>query len=279
MAREARCGLAERDGQPEKSWVGRSFSKAAEGYDAVAGLQRQVGDRLVTRLRELSIVPHSLLDLGAGTGYCTARLAEQFPHADLLALDIALGMLRMLDRRNGLRGRIRRVCGDGEFLPLRGGCMDVIFSNLALQWCADLPGALAEFKRILRPGGAVLFSTFGEATLRELRDAWARVDDYSHVNAFVSRKNMVHALEDAGFRDFAVISERRVLSYPGVEALLRELKGLGAHNVTANRPRHLTGKGSYRRMLDAYAPQGAEGRVEASFEVLYAQARLPAVAG
>ena len=96
-------------------------------------------------------MPGIILDVGAGTGYCTARLAEQFPEAGLFALDIAEGMLRKLHGRPGLRGKVLRVCGDGESLPLRDSSVDLVFSNLALQWCVDLPAALAEFRRVLRP--------------------------------------------------------------------------------------------------------------------------------
>jgi malonyl-CoA O-methyltransferase len=153
--------------------------------------------------------------------------------------------------------------------------VDLVFSNLALQWCADLPAVLAGFRRVLRPGGRVLFSTFGEATLCELRAAWACADGYSHVNAFVSRASVEAALAVADFGDCRVGGEGKVVSYPGVAALLRELKALGAHNVTRNRPRHLTGKGVFRKMLAAYAGAAADARIDASFEIVYVQAGLP----
>ncbi len=275
MAQTARPDLTAQVALPEKRWVGRSFSRAASGYDQVAALQRQVGEQALASLREISLAPASILDVGAGTGYCTARLAGLFPDAALIALDIAEGMLRTLGGRPGLRGRAYRICGDGEALPLCGHSVDLVFSNLALQWCANLPAVLAEFRRVSRPGGAVLFSTFGESTLRELRMAWAQADGYSHVNTFVSLAAVEAALADAGFGAVRVSGERRVLTYPGVDALLRELKGLGAHNITRGRPRHLTGKGVFRKMLDAYAAAMPEGRIEASFEVIHALARLP----
>jgi len=260
---------------PEKRWVGQSFSKAASDYDLAAVLQRQVGERLLERLQEIPCAPKTILDVGAGTGYCTARLAGMFPEAELLALDIAEGMLRILRERPGLGGRARRICGDGESLPLRAFSVDLVFSNLALQWCAELPVVLAEFRRVLRPGGMVIFSTFGEGALCELRAAWAKADAYSHVNAFVSRASVEAALVGADFGDCSISGERRVFAYPSVEALLRELKTLGAHNVTQNRPRHLTGKGVFRSMSQAYADSSEEGRIEASFEIVYGQGRLP----
>lgn len=263
-----------RAGLPEKPWVGRSFSRAASGYDRVAGLQRQIGERLLARLDEAHAMPKTILDVGAGTGFCTERLAQDFPEAELVALDIAEGMLRVLGERPGLRGHALRVCGDGEALPLRDASVDWVVSNVALQWCADLPAVLAGFRRVLRPGGRVLFSSFGEGTLRELRRAWAEADGHTHVNAFASLATVEGALAAAGFAEYSLHSERRVLAYPSVEALLRELKSLGARNVTHDRPRQLTGKGTFRRMLDAYAQAMPGNRIQASFEVVYVHARL-----
>ncbi len=259
---------------PEKRWVGQSFSRAASSYDPVAALQRQVGEELLGRLRQTALAPRVILDAGAGTGFCTAQLAGIYPAASLLALDIAEGMLAALKARPGLGGNSLHICGDCETLPLRDGSVDLVFSNLALQWCADLPGVLAEFRRVLRPGGLLAFSSFGPATLGELREAWAKADSYSHVNAFMSRESVGLALAHGDFREFHVRGELRRLAYPDVIALLKELKGLGAHNVTTNRPRHLTGKGVFRKMLDAYGATLSDGRIEASFEIIYGLARL-----
>jgi malonyl-CoA O-methyltransferase len=259
---------------PDKRWVGYSFSKAAPDYDAVAALQRLVGERLLAKLHQMHCLPKVIVDVGAGTGYCTARLAERFPDVDLQALDIAEGMLRTLRERPGLREKAFSICGDGESLPLRAQSVDLVFSNLALQWCADLPAVLAEWRRVLRPGGWILFSTFGAATLCELRAAWAKVDAYSHVNVFATQVEVAAALAGEGFSDSRVDVERNLLAYPSVDALLRELKSLGAHNVTRNRPRHLTGKGAFRHMQAAYLDSATEGCIESSFEIVYGSGRL-----
>jgi malonyl-CoA O-methyltransferase len=265
--------------QPEKRWVGRSFSKAALGYDRVAALQRQVGEGLLARWPDGRCAPATLLDLGCGTGYCTALLAGRFPAAGLLALDIAWGMLRAFELRPGLQGQAPRMCADMEALPLRDGSVDGVFSNLALQWCTDLTAAMAEIRRVLRPGGMFLFSTFGASTLWELRAAWAKADHHTHVNAFVSVEAIEAALQQAGYADGSVISEQRVVHYASVAALLRELKSLGAHNVTLARPRHLTGKGTLRTMMEAYAAAMSPGPIAASFEIVYGRARLPGAGG
>ena len=253
----------------DKRWVGKSFSRAASGYDRVATLQRQVGEGLLNRLPESEFIPKSILDLGAGTGYCTALLGKRFPNAGLIAVDIAEGMLGTFKQRGGLQEKVMRICGDGETLPLRDGSVDMVFSNLAIQWCPDLSKVIGEFFRVLRPSGVLIFSTFGEATLWELRAAWAKADNYTHVNAFASKSAIESALTKANFGDISVLNEQCVIAYSSVSELLCELKKLGAHNITMNRPRHLTGKGVFRNMMEAYASAMPTGRINATFEITY----------
>ena len=258
---------------PDKRWVGKSFSRSASDYDRVASLQRHVGEGLLKCLPEDGFVPQTILDLGSGTGYCTAQLAKRFPDSSLIALDIAMGMLKVLGQRHDFHVQPQRVCADIERLPLKTNSVDLVFSNLALQWCSDLPAVLAEFKRVLRPGGLILFSTFGESTLYELRDAWAKAESrYTHVNGFKSKFALESALAGSHFAGVSVQSERFVLEYPSVDAILRELKQLGAHNVTNNRPRHLTGKGVFGRMLEAYSSSMVPGHIKASFEIVMGMA-------
>jgi len=258
---------------PDKRLVGASFGRAAPRYDRVAELQRSVGEALLADLRGRAGVPATIVDVGAGTGFFAACLLEVFPSTRLIALDLAEGMLRQMRGRPNLAGRSWLVCGDAESLPLADQSADVVFSNLALQWCSDLPAVFAEFRRILRPGGLALFSSFGAQTLIELREAWRQVDDYSHVNAFCPRDKVDEALQGAAFDEYAVRSSTVVLGYPGVEALMRELKDLGAHNVTLNRPRHLMGKGRLRKMIAAYGGSMSDGPITASFEIFYGCAK------
>lgn len=256
----------------DKRQVGLSFGRAAQGYDAVAGLQRQVGNHLLESL-PAGEAPTLSIDVGAGTGYCTRRLMERFPSGVLLALDLAEGMLHTLRRDMDAGGRFALLCSDAENLPVRTEVADLVFSNLALQWCQNVAAAFGEFHRILRPAGLLVFSTFGPATLRELRAAWARVDHHGHVLEFPSPEELEVSMKIAGFRDVTVRSVTTVLRYASVEVLMRELKELGAHNLRGDRPRHLTGKKKMRAMIEAYEPDGVEGKIPASFEIVYAYAR------
>lgn len=260
------------DVRVDKRLVGLSFGRAARDYDAVARLQRAVADTLLPVLPR-DVAPGVIVDVGAGTGYCTRRLAGLYPAASLTALDLAHGMLLRLRERAG--PRLTLVCGDAENLPLRSGSVDVVFSSLAIQWCQDAAAAFGEFARVLRPGGTLAFSTFGPATLVELRESWARVDGYRHVLEFTAPAELSAGLQGAGFRVVALRSEEKVLSYPSVDALMRELKGLGARNMAAGRPRHLTGKKAMRDMMGVYESRNGSGggQIPATFQIIYGLAR------
>lgn len=253
----------------DKQRVRRSFSRAAEHYDGLAVLQRQVGEGLLERLAKLPVDPAMLLDMGAGTGFFAARLADRYPDARVIALDISESMLHRARGRDSLARRGSFICGDAESLPLPGESVEVIFSNLTLQWCSNLDSVFAEFKRVLREGGCMLFSSFGPKTLRELRHAWQRADGHSHVNEFAARPEIAAAMKRAGLARLALESALSAVDYPSVYRLMRELKGIGAHNVTPDRPRHLTGKRTLQRMIEAYESLMENGRIRASFEVIY----------
>jgi malonyl-CoA O-methyltransferase len=256
---------------PEKRWVSASFSSAAAGYDGVAVLQREVGESLLGRLCPLGLRPVRVLDLGAGTGHFAGPLVSAFPDACCLAVDIAEGMLRFLRAHRPAGASIGLVVGDAEALPLADESVDLIFSNMALQWCERLDVAFAECRRVLRPGGRLAFSTFGKDTLGELRTAWRAVDGYSHVNAFPARRSVEQSLRAQGFSKVRVEAATVGRGYPSVLALMKELKALGARNLTRNRPRHLLGRHTLERVAEAYGrlPGMASG-VTASFEVLTA---------
>jgi malonyl-CoA O-methyltransferase len=141
-----------------------------------------------------------------------------------------------------------------------------------LQWCGDLDAAFREVRRVLRPDGLFAFTTFGPDTLRELRAAWAAVDGYSHVNTFIDMHDIGDALVRAGLTEPVLDVERVTLTYPDVLSLMRDLKVIGAHNVTAGRPRGLVGRGALRRVEAAYEPARRSGLIPATYEVVYGAA-------
>src|SRR5690606_23389655 len=147
----------------------RAFARAAAQYDASAVLQREVQQRLLERLELLAIQPRVILDAGCGTGQGVHLLARHYRKARLLALDWAEPMAVAARRRQTWRRRWATICADAQALPLADASVDLIHSNLMLQWCEDLPRVFAQFRRVLKPHSALLFSTFGPDTLHELR--------------------------------------------------------------------------------------------------------------
>lgn len=246
-----------------------AFDRASAGYEAAADLQARVSAELLERLTAFDFAPRVVLDLGAGTGRVTRELKRRYPRALVIALDLSPGMLREARRHQGLWRRFARVCGDALRLPLAGSSVDLVFSSLVLQWCEPLGQALAEVRRVLKPSGFFAFSTFGPDTLKELRAAWARADGFSHVNRFLDMHDVGDAIAHSGLAEPVLDVERVELGYPDTLSLMRDLKAIGAHNVTAGRPRTLLGKARLRRMTDAYEAFRRRGALPATYEVIY----------
>lgn len=266
----------------DKKHMRRAFQRAAAGYDACAVLQREIADRLLARLDLIKLVPARILDAGCGTGYATRALARRYPRAHIIGMDLAPGMATQAcaqrkthsDIHQWLaRGRDRYVCGDAECLPVATASVDMVFSNLVLQWC-DARLVFAEFLRVLRPGGVLMFSSFGPDTLRELRRAWAVADAATpHVHAFVDMHDLGDALVRAHFADPVMDAEYLTLTYADVMAVLHELKAIGAHNVAPQRSPGLTGKHRFARFVSAYESQRRpDGTLPATYEVVYGHA-------
>lgn len=256
--------------------VRRAFSRAAPDYAATAVLQAEVRARLLEQLDYLQRPPQRMLDLGCGPAAASKLLRQRWPKAELIALDLALPMLREAERQFSWRRRFERVCADARALPVAEQSVDLIFSNLCVQWIEDLPALFAEWRRVLRPGGLVLLSTFTQGTLQELREAFAAADDgRPHVSPFASIQNVGDALLGAGFRDPVLDSDRFTLTYPDARELMRELKAIGAANADSQRRRSLTGKARMHRVFQAYESFRHNDRLPASYEVVYAQAWGP----
>jgi malonyl-CoA O-methyltransferase len=253
--------------------VRHAFGRAAPDYLRHAALQREVEDRLLERLDYYTATPRRVLDLGCGPGRAAALLRRRYAGAEVIALDLAVPMLRQV--RTGWRRPLLRVCADARALPLPEASVDVLFSNLCIQWLDDLPALFAEFRRVLRPGGYVAFSTFGPDTLRELRAAWAAVDRTPHVVGFADIAGVGDALLAAGFRDPVLDTEHFTVHHADAIELMRELKAIGATNADAARARGLTGRSRFRRMLDAYERFRRDGLLPATYEVIAAHAFGP----
>ena len=255
--------------------VARSFGAASRGYDAAAWLQAEARRELLSRLDLLAAPPAAVLDLGAGTGVAALEIKRHYPRAWVGAVDIAAPMLAQARRRSRFWRPLRRVQADARALPFSDASFDLVFTNLMLQWLTPPDAALAEMRRVLRPGGLLLASSFGPETLRELRAAWQAADGGVHVNEFVDVHDLGGALARAGFTEPVLDVDRIVRHYPDALALMRELKVLGAHNLDARRARGLTGRRTFGRMTAAYEAERQTPGLPATWQLVFAVAWAP----
>lgn len=257
----------------DKRCARRAFGRAADSYDAAAVLQHEVGERMLERLDYVKLQPQRVLDIGCGTGLTTEKLLRRYPKAEVIALDFSLPMLERTRRRGRWLRRPRCVCGDLDRLPLASQSVDLVYSNAAIQWSADPAGAIAEMHRVLRPGGLLMFSSFGPDTLYELRAAWSEVDGHAHVHGFVDMHDYGDMLLAAGMADPVMDAERICLTYPDTRSLMRDLKAIGAGNAAGERTRGLTGHGRLAAFAQAYEGfRSSDGRLPATYEVVYGHA-------
>jgi len=243
----------------------RRFDRAAATYRAAARLETEIGTRMLERLDYMRVSPQRILDAGSGPAPQAAALAKRYPGALLLALDFSLPMLRQaralgwLARLRGAR-RPLAVCASLGRLPFAANSVQLLWANMVLHWADDPRAALAEFQRVLAPGGLLMLSTLGPDTLKELR---AAAGD-ARVHRFADMHDVGDWLLAAGFSAPVMDMEALTLEYRGLPALLADLRASGQTSARADRPRGLAGKHLHATL----APAGSR----ATFEVVYGHA-------
>lgn len=260
-----------------KPRIAKNFGKAALDYEQSAVLQNTVSDRLLSRLDLVTISPELIVDAGAGTGRAARNLARRYKRARVLQVDLSTAMLAC-SRKKSPRFFSRQmfVCGDVEYMPVAGHSCQLVFSSLAYQWCNDLDAVLAEAARMLQPDGLLMFATLGPDTLKELRESWAVVDDKQHVNDFIDMHDIGDALVRAGMENVVMDVEIITVQYPDCHTLMRDIKHIGAGNTFVGRAHGLTGKGRMQKMIQVYESRRREGRLPATYEIVYGHAWVPA---
>lgn len=246
--------------------IRRSFGRNAITYDKVSSLQMEIGQKLLAQLTHVTINPNLILDLGSGTGWANAALQQLFPQAHIIEMDFALPMLLLA------RSRIPTasyICADAVHIPLRYSTVDMIYSNAMLQWCNDLSQIFINLRQTLTTDGLLLFTTFGPATLSELRLAWSKVDNYPHVSTFLNVDSVKNFLSMAGFTRIQLHSELKHLTCSNVTELMVNLKTLGAKNAMRGRTKGLTGKGKFTAMLKAYEQLRVTNYLPITYEIIY----------
>lgn len=208
-----------------KRAVALAFGRAATCYEQHAELQRLSGDALMALAPEKT--GSDLLDAGCGTGWYSRVWRQR--GLNVLAFDLSPEMLHQARRADSAHAYL---AGDIDALPLLKQSVDVVWSNLAVQWSSDLRRALHQFARVLRPEGTLLFSTLLAGSLQEVREAWAQLDEGEHVNHFLSEEQVRTAGSDLRLR-----FERQTLTlhFPSALAAMRSLKGIGATHLHQGR--------------------------------------------
>ena len=250
-----------------------AFEKASAHYDEYSILQRTITDRLIESLDEININPISILDLGSGTGYGSKILHKKFKNAHIYQIDVSEGMLSMsCEKAPVFFSKDHFICADANKLPFRENYFDLVVSSLTLQWCNNLDTIFAEVNNLLKANGVFLFSSFGPDSLKELRDCWARVDDYVHVNAFIDMHDIGDALMRNGLMFPILNMEKIVLTYNECRQLMDELKHIGAQNINHGRRKTLTGKKRLEKVFECYEKYRDNGKLPATYEVIYGHA-------
>jgi len=252
--------------------VRRSFDKAARTYDAAAAVATEIRNRLLERLDIVKLQPKAILDLGAGTGHSSKALRHRYRGAEVIALDLAPGMLAQAERQQAWLRRFDPVIADAHRLPLKDASVELVFSNLMLEWCHDPDAVFQEIRRVLKPGGLLTFTTLGPDTLRELRDGWRKIDPHTHVHRFIDMHDLGDALMRAGLAEPVMDTERLTVTYADVDALMRELAASGSTNVAQGRSRGLTTKARLQALREAVRREPTTGALPVSVEVVYGHA-------
>lgn len=259
--------------------VRRNFERAASAYDAASFFQREVNCRMLERLDYVNIEPGRVLDLGCGTGTSLTALSERYPQAQVIGADACEAMLRA---GAGQRSRLRwlmpflrgrktsPVVADACALPFRSASMGLIWSNQMLHWLDDPLIALRECHRTLEVGGLLMFSTLGPDTLKELRSCFS--DAYAHTQRFADMHDLGDMLVEAGYEDPVMDAERLTLTYSSIDDLFRDLRQNGAGCAMRARRPGLMGRSAWQAVREKYQQYAVDGRLPASFEVVYGHA-------
>jgi malonyl-CoA O-methyltransferase len=218
-----------------KSRVARSFAAASPTYEAAAGFQRLVADRLAEKIAGAALPRRPrILEIGCGTGFLTRSLSDRLPDARWLITDIAPPMVaRCRDASKAPPGAAFAVM-DAERPAVRGG-FDLICASLALTWFEDPAAAVRGLGRRLKQGGLLAFSTLSEGTFREWLDAYQSFGLSPPSPAFPAAREVAEWWRGMGPVE-SLEEEETPLAYPSAHAFASHLKTIGAHTPAPGSP-------------------------------------------
>ncbi|WP_343584079.1 methyltransferase domain-containing protein [Herbaspirillum sp.] len=260
-------------------------------------LRREVSARMQERLALVKISPNQVLDAGCGEGADLPMLQKRYPEAQVVGLDGAYGMLAVAaEHQRGAQSALNRLfgsinkwlgasggrgnapelaCADFAQLPLGQRSLDLVWSNLALHWHPQPDRVFAEWRRVLRVEGLLMFSCFGPDTLREVRSAFESIDLAPHTLPFVDMHDFGDMLVNAGFSTPVMDMETITVTYETPQRLLEDVRAWGG-NPLETRRRGLLSRGQRQRLLAAFeAMRNRDGKIPLTFEVVYGHAFRP----
>lgn len=256
-------------------------------------LRREIASRMYERLSLIKILPERVLDAGCGEGDDLKVLAQTFPSAELLGMDISPAMLRQAQNRgqgsNSLvRDLLRRAkqtllksssikcaCADFSELPLPHASVNMLWSNLALHWHPQPHKVIREWARVLRTEGLLMFSAFGPDTLLQLREAYSSIGLAPPVLPFVDLHDYGDMLVEAGFADPVMDMEKLNITYSSADKLLADVRALGG-NPLSERRTGLVGRQRWNELRRALEQQKrVNEQISLTVEVIYGHAFLP----
>ncbi|MCO5781174.1 malonyl-ACP O-methyltransferase BioC [Citrobacter meridianamericanus] len=241
--------------QVDKQAIAAAFGRAASLYEQHAELQRQSADALLARLEGRQF--DHVLDAGCGPGRMSRYWRRQ--GSKVSALDLSAQMLAEAQRHDVAH---HYLLADIEALPQASATFDLAWSNLAVQWCSDLRGALSELYRVVRPGGIVAFSTLAHGSMPELRQAWRAVDDREHANRFLPVEQLESALDgwNVDYQSHAI-----TLWFNDALSAMRSLKGIGATHLHDGREQRLLTRSQLHQVQLAWPQQ--QGRYPLTYHL------------
>ena len=242
--------------------LARAGHLAATGAGPADFLLRRVVADMVERLATVQRSFAEIADVGTPTPILAEALRAAFPQAEVT--------------RVSPLPEPGAVQGDAERLPLAPGRFDLIVSALSLQACNDLPGALVQMRRALKPDGLLLACLAGGRTLAELRGVLTEAEIAASGGAspriapFADVRDMGGLLQRAGYALPVADSEALAVRYPDMLALMRDLRAMGAGNVLHARSHAPASRALFAEAARLYASRhaDADGRVRATFEVI-----------
>ena len=253
--------------------ISKAFNQHAAEYELAAKVQREIGQRLFERLDYLKITPKRILDLGCGTGFFSRELAIRFPKAEIFGLDLAPAMLQEAKKKQSWFRKWPLIAADMRYLPFATGLFDLVFANQVIHWADALPPIFRELNRVMNVHACLMFTTLGPDTFKEIKQAWASVDDYAHVNTFVDMHDVGDDLLAEHFLDPVMDMEWLSMHYQSMHDLLKSLKMQGVRNINAARKTGLTGRKAWEQFERNYAElKTAQGKYPLTYEVVYGHA-------